>query len=169
MNLAYLNKIIDSFFKIGSKIEIQNKMPENTNGDTNQNGQGQRDRSVQLSPNTQIVFTLKGFISTILTILGLFYGFYKLAIQPAIVSSESHYKEMLVEQEKRQYLKFDNLEEKIDRNFTLIESNHNRYRDLQNATPDNSGGSFGNESHSLNIMELDSTLFIDPILAENHQ
>jgi hypothetical protein len=140
-------------------------MPENTNP----NEQERRDQGVQLSPNTQIVFTLKGFISTILTILGLFFGFYKFAIQPAIVSSESHYKEMLVEQEKREVLKFDNLEEKIDRNFTLIESNHNRYRDLQNASPDNSGGSFGNESHSLNIMGLDSTLFIDPVLAENHQ
>lgn len=156
MNLAFLNKIIDAIFKIASKGKIVNEMPEN---DTTQ---AQPQNTTVLTPNTPIQFTLKGFILTILTILGMFIGFYKLAIQPAIASSELHYQNALKNQKEHIDEKFDNLEEKVDRNGTLIEKNHNRFRDLSKETPNNSSGSLGNTGVSGLRIDPDSTTEFNP-------
>lgn len=145
MNPAFLNKILKAIFKIFTKAKVVKKMPEQDNN-TPQDQPQPTQKGVALSPNTQIVFTLKGFIATIMTILGLFIGFYKLAILPMMAKSEIYYQEALKEHKEHIDDNFDDLEEKVDRNADLIKDNHDRFRDLQNAIPNNSSGSFGSNN-----------------------
>jgi len=97
-----------------------------------------------INANTQIVFTLKGFIATILTILGIFVGFHKMVIQPAL---EEH-KHSLEKYEENNDKKFDNINNKlieITNGIGTINGNiegiNNRFKDLQVVRTDN-GGSF---------------------------
>jgi hypothetical protein len=59
----------------------------------------------QINANTQIVFTLKSFIGTIVTILGIFYGFYQLVI----VSNEKQYNLMFEDQKSQNQIFYDKL------------------------------------------------------------
>lgn len=52
----------------------------------------------QIGGNTQIVFTIKSFFTLIGTILGLFFGFYMLVVDPRIKKTEDNYNEMYKEQ-----------------------------------------------------------------------
>jgi len=87
-----------------------------------------------INANTQIVFTMKGFIATILTILGIFVGFHKMVIQPAI---EEH-KHNIEKYEESNEKKFDNINNRlieITNGIGTINGNiegiNNRFKDLQ--------------------------------------
>jgi len=163
MKLEYVSKIIKAIYKIVKKGKIQkNTMPQDTGQTTNI----QATPVVKITPNTPIVFTIKGFVSTIITILGLFIGFYKLAIQPAMHQSESHYKEM--QDQQRSYIgeEFDDIKglikantNAIGLNTKAIKANNDRFRDLNESVEDiaNSGGSFGNVV-STSVISADSSL-----------
>lgn len=102
-----------------------------------------------ISQETQVVFTIKSFIATIGTILGLFIGFYTLVIQPKFTSHETRMEKILDKVD----VGFDNV------NIQLMEMNNgigalnghveginNRFRDL-NKSREVSGaneGGFGN-------------------------
>jgi flagellar biosynthesis/type III secretory pathway M-ring protein FliF/YscJ len=138
MKIDYTIKIIKGLFKIGKTIKVKN-MPENQNND-------QKPQNTVINANTQIVFTFKGFISTILTILGVFFGFYKLVIQPDIEDVEIDVKEHFIEYKEYANTRFNGLENAIEINTNATKANNDRYRDLNESLEDiaNSGGSFGN-------------------------
>lgn len=98
-----------------------------------------------ISPNTHIIFTIKGFIGTILSILVMFIGFYKLVIQPTIINSITHQKELYTEQRKYMDKEFDEIKNAIKINTSAINANNERFRDLNQSFEDisDSGGSLG--------------------------
>jgi len=51
----------------------------------------------QISGSTQIVFTVKTFITFIVTLLGIFYGFYQLVVVPRMNTTDA----MIVEQKEQ--------------------------------------------------------------------
>lgn len=91
-----------------------------------------------ISPETKIVFTIKMFIITISTILGIFVGFYKLAIAPKF------------EEQSKNIESINNKIFEISSGIGIINGNiegiNNRFRDLNQIREnhDDSGGSFGN-------------------------
>ena len=106
-------------------------------------------RLEQINANTQIVFTMKGFIGTILTILGMFYGFYQLIVVPKINMIETNYKDMFNEQKQQNTIFYQELG-KINTsigslNATIEALNRNR---TTNQNLMNSGGSFGGDNNS---------------------
>ena len=54
-----------------------------------------------ISASTPIIFTLKGFVALIGTILTIFFGFYQLVIVPKVNETKEHY-EMLFKDQKEQ-------------------------------------------------------------------
>lgn len=101
--------------------------------------------TITISPKTNIVFTIKGFVGTILSILIMFIGFYKLVIQPTIINSVNHQKEMYTEQRKYMDKEFDEIKNAIKINTSAINANNERFRDLNQSFEDisDSGGSLG--------------------------
>jgi len=100
---------------------------------------------IQISSNTQIVFTLKSFITTIGTILGIFYGFYQLVVVPKINSTEEHYKTMFDDQKKQNQIFYDklgNINSSIGSLNATIESMD---RDKPNQQQPSTGGSLSNK------------------------
>lgn len=140
MKTDYMIKIIRDIFKIRKKIKIKS-MSDNQNND-------QQIKPTVINANTQIVFTFKGFISTILTILGIFFGFYKLVIQPDIEDVEIDVKEHFVTHTNYTEKEFNELKNSIKLNNQAIKANNDRFKDLNDSFQDiaNSGGSFGNVS-----------------------
>ena len=51
----------------------------------------------QISGSTQIVFTVKTFITFVVTLLGIFYGFYQLVVVPRMNATDA----MIVEQKEQ--------------------------------------------------------------------
>jgi hypothetical protein len=101
-----------------------------------------------LGGNTIIQFTLKGFISTIIAILGIFFGFYKLIIQPTIKQTAKHQKELYVEQKIYINNEFEEVKNAIQLNTQAINAVNSRFRDLNESVREieNSNGSFGSLS-----------------------
>jgi hypothetical protein len=54
----------------------------------------------QIDGNTHVIFTMKNFFALISTMLGLFFGFYLLVVQPRIEKTEEHYDLMYNEQKE---------------------------------------------------------------------
>lgn len=98
-----------------------------------------------INPNTQIVFSLKGFIATILSILGMFIGFHKMVIQPTI----DEHKVRVEKIQESTDSKFDAINDKlieISNGLGVINGNidgiNNRFKDLNSIKTTNQGGSF---------------------------
>jgi hypothetical protein len=98
-----------------------------------------------INPNTQIVFSLKGFIATILSILGMFIGFHKMVIQPAIDKNNATVEKIQENTDK----KFDAINNKlieISNGLGVINGNidgiNNRFKDLNDVKSTNQGGGF---------------------------
>jgi hypothetical protein len=97
----------------------------------------------RIGADTQIVFTLKTFLATMGTILGLFVGFYTLVIVPKFNDSAKTQKEMFDEQKAQNqifYTKFDNINTSLGTLNGTIEA-LNKEKINQQAIP-NTGGSF---------------------------
>jgi hypothetical protein len=104
-------------------------------------------KTVKISADTQIVFTVKGFLTTIGTILMIFYGFYQIVIIPRMDSTESHYKEMYDDQKKQNkvfYQNFGEIKTSIGSlNASIDELNREIISHDNEKDNNNSGGSFG--------------------------
>lgn len=150
MKIELFKKIIKGIFKIfkilkkGNK-EAKTKMPDNT-------GNTQTQVITGINANTPVVFTIKSFLATIGTILGLFIGFYTLVIVPNLKKSEDHQKEMYQEQKEFIIGEFNELKNgqnenrnAINLNTNAINATNERFRDLNESVEDiaNSGGGFG--------------------------
>ena len=101
----------------------------------------------QISANTQIVFTMKSFLATIGTILGLFFGFYELVVVPKVDKTETHYETMFKDQKEQNRIFYEELG-KINSSIGALGSsvsalnNNKTYVQSQPNVP-NTGGSFG--------------------------
>lgn len=116
-------------------------MPDNN---TNQKNKKQ----TVLGANTIVQFTLKGLMSAIIIILGIFYGFYEVVIQPDIEQTAKHQKELYEEQKTYINREFRNVNSKIDNNTNMIEELTIKFNDLNESVNkiENSSGSFGTPS-----------------------
>jgi|JFJP01.1.fsa_nt_gi hypothetical protein len=104
----------------------------------------------QINANTQIVFTVKSFLATIGTILGIFYGFYQIVVVPKVNLTEQNYSTMFNDQKEQNQIFYQELG-KINSsigalNATVNALNNNKnYNPTQQHTP-NTGGSFSTSS-----------------------
>lgn len=101
-----------------------------------------------INQDTKIVFTIKSFIATIGTILGIFIGFYTLVITPKFEATDNNIKDIIKKvddgfaENSKQLMEMNNGIGIINGN---IEGINNRFKDLNTIrnTNDNSGGGFG--------------------------
>ena len=138
MNREFVNKVIKTIFKIlkNFKIKRTNTMPDNNN--------------LQPAPvvipsigaNTQIIFTVKSFLATIGSILGLFVGFYFMVVVPKAKDVEAYQKDLYNQQQTYITTEFGKVNNAIQTNTGSIEDLTLRFEDL-NETIENSGGGFG--------------------------
>lgn len=97
-----------------------------------------------LGKNTIIQFTLGGFILTIMSILGIFFGFYQYFFEPKMEQTNDYHKMLYTEQ--RQYInnEFNEIKNAIQINTRAIEATNERFRKLNKTFREiNSSGSFG--------------------------
>lgn len=142
MKTDLIIKIIKGFINIADKFKIKKKITMSENKNINNNQKSEKKTTV-INSNTIIQFTFKGFISTMLTILGIFFGFYKLVIQPDIQQTAVHQKEIYIQQKKYMDVEFENLKNAIQINTNAIKANNDRFRDLNESVEEisNSSGS----------------------------
>ena len=174
MKIEFIFKIIKAIISFADKIKIGKKnMPDETVNTPPEQRSAAGQTNIAITPNTPIQFKLKGFVSLVVFILGLFIGFYKLAIIPTIADNKEHQKEMYEAQERFFDDKFDEVNESIDQNTTAIRINTNtisntnaRFKDLNRSVESlsNSGGSFGSSVSAVEG-ESDTTRMV----AENHE
>jgi preprotein translocase subunit YajC len=161
MNREFVNKIIKTIFKIlkNFKIKRTNTMPDN-------NSQPAPAPVVipSIGANTQIIFTVKSFLATIGSILGLFVGFYFMVVVPKTKDVETHQKELFEQHKEYVSGEFGKINTAIQNNTTTITDLSGRFEDL-NTTIENSGGSFGENSTTSHTGEP----AVDSSLAVNHQ
>lgn len=98
---------------------------------------------MQISGNTQVIFTVKSFVALIGTILTIFFGFYELVIVPKMDSAEAMFKE-----QKEQNTLFYNELVKVNTSIgTLNGAVDALIRERTTIQPvANSGGSLGSNS-----------------------
>jgi hypothetical protein len=129
---------------------------------SNNNLKQKNEKQTVLGGNTIIQFTLKGLISATLIILGIFYGFYEVVIQPDLEQTAKHQKELYKEQKSYINREFQNVNNKIDNNTKMIEELTDKFRYLNKSVDEieDSGGSFGS---SPSIKNENSAMSIDSI------
>lgn len=119
-----------------------------------------------INSNTQIIFTIKGFIGLVTTLLGLFIGFYTLVIVPSLNKSEKYQEKLYEEQKEYITNEFNEVNDNIESNTKAIRLNtdainstNERFKDLYLSVKEisNSAGSFGlssnNDSSSNNLAD----------------
>ena len=169
MNQGFVNKIIKAIFKILGNIKIKKKsntMPDNQQPTPAQPVQPQP--TTTLGANTVVQFTLKGFIGTIVTIMGVFASFYFMVFEPRADKVEAYQKDLMVIQKTEMDKQFKAVNDGISANNNSIIDLTNRFNDLNQAVEDignSSGGFGGNTTTSSNTGEP----AVDPSLAVNHQ
>jgi hypothetical protein len=94
----------------------------------------------QISGSTQVVFTVKTFVAFIVTLLGIFYGFYQLVVVPRMNTTDA----MIVEQKEQNKITASELI-KINTSIgTLNGTLQVLVQEKTNGQPvANTGGSFG--------------------------
>jgi len=78
----------------------RNAMVKKTSEVTARNVTTTSSEASHIAGNTQIIFTMKSFLSLMGTMIGLFFGFYLLVVTPRIDKAEKHYEEMHKEQKE---------------------------------------------------------------------
>lgn len=170
MNQGFVNKIIKAIFKILGNIKIKKKsntMPDNQQPTPAQPVQPQP--TTTLGANTVVQFTLKGFIGTIVTIMGVFASFYFMVFEPRADKVEEYQKELMLQQKDRIDKQFKAVNAGITANGKGVLDLAKRFNDLNRAVEDigNSSGGFGGNSPSASHTTEPA---VDPTLAENlHQ
>ena len=70
----------------------------------------------EIDGNTIIIFTIRTFLATLGTILGIFFGFYQMVVIPKIDASEKHYQAMFdseIAQNSQIFQKLNNIDNSI--------------------------------------------------------
>lgn len=105
----------------------------------------EKSENKSINPNTQIVFSLKGFVATIISILSMFVGFHQMVIQPSIDGNRINMEKIQESTDE----KFDAINDKlieISNGLGVINGNidgiNNRFKDLNSIKTTNQGGSF---------------------------
>lgn len=123
------------------------------------------DNVTSINSNTQIVFTIKSFFTTIGSILGIFAAFYFVVFEPRITESQVHQKDMYNEQSKFITEQFKDIKKSVDGNTAAIGLNtvaikgtNDRFEDLNTSVEGlaETRGSFGSifiDSTSRNVDE----------------
>jgi hypothetical protein len=97
----------------------------------------------QINSNTQIIFTLKGFITTIGFIIGIFYGFYQLVVIPKIEKTDEHYEKMFDNQREQNRIFYEKLND-INSSIGSFNASINALNEQNRGfKPKYGGGSFG--------------------------
>ena len=106
--------------------------------------------------NTQIIFTVKSFLGTLGSILGLFIGFYFMVFAPRVDKVEEYQKDLYEKQQVYITKEFEAVNSGIDKNNKSIENINNRFKDLNNAVNDigDSGGGFGGTSTTIGAVAV---------------
>lgn len=142
MNQEFANKIFYGIYDILKKIKIKRKkteMPENNNVDTIQES-----KPVTIGSNTQIVFTIKSFFGTILSILGIFASFYFLVVVPKVNDAQEFQVKLYERVETEMKQGFKDVNTGIRSNGGAIKDLSRRFDDLHSLNDylRNTGGSF---------------------------
>jgi hypothetical protein len=100
----------------------------------------------KINANTQIVFTVKGFLATIGSILTIFYFFYTWVIVPKFDASEKNYMNLAKDQKEQNTIFYQEIS-KINVSFgslsaTVNAMNNNRTYVMNGQNLPNTGGSF---------------------------
>jgi len=165
MSLAFVNRIIKGLFKIIGNIKIKKSktMPDNQQPTP----PVQPVQPTVLGEKTVVQFTLKGFIGTILTILGLFVSFYFMVFIPRAEKVEVYQKELMMQQEAKMKLLLIPVNDGIQANNESIKALGLRFNDLDDAVDDlgNTSGGFGGNRSTASATDP----AVDPNLSENHQ
>lgn len=103
-----------------------------------------KEKPVIIEGNTQIVFTVKAFIGTIMTILGIFASFYFMVFLPREEKTETYQKELYNQQLTYISNEFIKVNSTIRTTNSALEALTNRFNDLNNVFIQNSGGSLSN-------------------------
>jgi len=167
MNQGFVNKIIKAVFKILGNIKIKKK--SNTMPDNQQPTPAPpvQPPTTTLGANTVVQFTLKGFIATIMTIMGIFASFYFMVFEPRADKVEAYQKELMEIQKTENAKQFKAVNAGISANNKSIVDLAKRFNDLNEAVEDigNSSGGFGNS----NTSSITDEPAVDPSLAVIHQ
>jgi hypothetical protein len=164
MNQGFVNKAIKGLFNIIGSIKIKKSNTMSGNTQQPQVVQPVQQQQVVLGANTVIQFTVKGFIGTILSILGTFFTFYLLIVVPRAEKVEQYQKELMVQQQIEINKLFKPVNDGIGANNESIKALGLRFNDLDEAVEDlgnTSGGFGGNRSTASTQSAIDSTLVDD--------
>jgi hypothetical protein len=158
MNQGLVNKIIKTIFKILIK-KRSNTMPDNQ--------QPTPAQPTVLGAKTVVQFTLKGFIGTIVTIMGVFASFYFMVFEPRADKVEAYQKELMATQKTEMTKEFKAVNAGIGANQKSIVDLAKRFNDLNEAVDDigNSSGGFGGNGSTSNTTESAIPDVTDPSLA----
>lgn len=167
MNRGFVSKVIKAIFKILGNITLKKKsktMPDNQQPAPTPQPQA---KPVTLGANTIVQFTLKGFIGTITTILGIFVSFYFMVFEPRADKVEEYQKELMIQQKTEFQKQFKAMNSGIAANGKGVLDLTKRFDDLHDAVEDlgNTSGGFGGTRSTASTEPA-----INPTLAENlHQ
>jgi len=147
MNQGLVNNIIKAIFKILENIKIKKKSNTNTMPDNQQPTPAQpvQPQPKVLGAGTIVQFTLKGFIATIMTIMGIFASFYFMVFEPRADKVEEYQKELMAKQKAEMDKQFKAVNAGIAANGKGVLDLTKRFNDLNEAVEDigNSSGGFG--------------------------
>ena len=140
MNHVFVNKIIKGIFKISKNFKIKKgKMG------TDQENKPPTTQVATLGANTIIQFTIKSFLATVGTILGIFVSFYFLVVVPRMDKTEQYQKELNDKQSEYFSGELGKVNQAITVNTGSINALTTRFNDLNETFEEiaNNGGSFG--------------------------
>lgn len=142
MNREFVNKLLKSIWKILKNIKIvrkNKKMPENDNVQPTP-----QPKQVTIGANTQVVFTIKSFIATILSILGIFASFYFIVVVPKINDAQKFQEKLYEKVETEMKDGFKEVNAGVRNNGSGIKDLSRRFDDLNELNEDlgNTSGSF---------------------------
>lgn len=123
----------------------------------------QTNGAVTINANTPIQFTIKSYIVTIISILGLFVGFYFMVVVPKLKDTEQYQEKLYNQQKEYISTELDGVKTSIEKNTKAIGINtqaingtNERFRDLNESIEDlSSSGSFGNSNSTTSNQDSD--------------
>jgi hypothetical protein len=148
MNREFVNKLIKGLWKILKNIKIVGKKKEmGTTGNTQATSQP---KQVTIGASTQVVFTIKSFIGTIFTILGIFASFYFIVVVPKINDAQKFQEKLYERVETEMRDGFKEVNAGVRNNGSGIKDLSRRFDDLNELNQDlgNTSGSFSSTTEN---------------------
>jgi len=148
MNREFVNKLIKGLWKILKNIKIVRKNKKmGTTGNTQPTPES---KQVTIGASTQVVFTIKGFIATILSILGIFASFYFIVVVPKINDAQKFQEKLYERVETEVRDGFKEVNAGVRNNGSGIKDLSRRFDDLNELNQDlgNTSGSFSSTTEN---------------------